>query len=287
LKDVFLEASDTKGALRLLRRGARLPFERSRQRVLLHQAAVLYVEPLDADERTRAIRVFTEIFEDQATDTMAATLVDRFCELLETAGEKAKLASFMEDQGRHHARLGNPTEAGVWWLRAAALWETQAAWEKATAAYEQGGALGSDAPAAAEQAFDSLARIHAERGEWTKALEALEWLCSHSSGDAQDRRTLPLADALVELGQAEQARTRLEQVLSTSPAPEVARDVRARLITLYRRDENWRRLADTLRAQGDSSEGQTKAALFSEAATVLSERLHQIEEAAQLLEVGR
>jgi tetratricopeptide (TPR) repeat protein len=284
LSSTFLEAGDTRGAMRLLRRGARLPFGRGRQRELLHRTALLYSEPSDVGERTRAIRVFREIFEDQS-DGLAANLVTRYIELLEAAGDDSKLASFFESQGAHQAKAGNATEASGWWLRAARVWESEEDWDRAIAAYERGAELGPDDLATCEESFEALARIHAMRAEWTKALAPLEWLCSHASEELRGPRTIRLADTLVVLGQTDRARVSLEEVLKDASLA-VARDVRARLITLYRRDGNWRGLADTLEAEGALCEGEAKAKLLAEAAEVRAQKLAEPADAARLLELA-
>jgi tetratricopeptide (TPR) repeat protein len=285
LKTALLEGGDTRGAFRLLRRGTRLPFARGHQRELLHQAALLYSEPGDENERTKAIGVFTEIFDDQGKGRPAAPLVTRFIELLEAAGDDEKLASFFESQGSHEAEAGNATQASGWWLRAAKVWEREEDWGRAIAAYERGASLGAEELSTCEEAFEALARIHAMRAEWTKALAPLEWLCSHASADLRGPRTILLADTLVVLGQTDRARASLEEVLETAHV-DVARDIRARLITLYRRNGSWQGLADALEVQADFCDGEAKAALLSQAAEVRGQKLAEPEEAARLLELA-
>jgi tetratricopeptide (TPR) repeat protein len=173
LKQVYLDAGDPKGAIRLLVRTARLPFERRRQRALLHQAALLCTE--QPDEQARAIRLINEIFQEQSNDTIAAALLDRYVALLDAAGDRARLAAVWEDQARHRATAGSVAEACACWERAATLWGGRSEWERAILAHEQGAALGSEA------SYGALARIHAARGQWPEAVRALEWLCTRAA----------------------------------------------------------------------------------------------------------
>jgi tetratricopeptide (TPR) repeat protein len=245
LRSLFIEGDDCRGAARLLARCARLRFSRERQRALLRDAAVLCAAR--AEDRERAIRLFTEIFADGSADGAADALKDTFVELLCTS---------------------------------AAAWEAQGARERAIAAYEQGSRLGS------EVCFAALARVHATSAEWSKALPALEWLCAHSSDSARATHTLGLADALVALGDSDRARVSLEEVLGSCDAG-CAHDVRARLIAIYRGRAMWRPLAETLCEQAEgSADAEARAALFSEAAAVLHDSLGEPAESARLLELA-
>jgi tetratricopeptide (TPR) repeat protein len=263
LRAMYVAAGDSKGAARLLARAARLPFDRARQRAFLQQAALSWSEL--AGGRARAIRLFSELFAEDATDEIAAAVRSRFGELLEAAGEHAKLARLLEREGE--------------WERAGSSWEKGGDSERAVAAYDRAAAGG------AEAAFEALARIHAADGRWKAAVVALEELARRSTPQNRARRVVLLAEAYVGLGRRVRARACLEEALGATPPIDDTRAVRARLMALYRHEGLWRPLAETLSAEVQATEDpRALAALLLEASFIRQSKLGEPEEAAALLE---
>jgi len=223
-----------------------LPFTRAARRDLLRRAAELSADAL-GDARG-ALGILDEIFRQDATDGVAAGLVDRYARLLLVAGREE------ENRGRI---------------------------ERALAAYDRAAALGS------RESFEALARIHGELGRWPEAAAALEWLVGHARGPSHDRHALRLATAYVELDRSDRARACLEQVLCAGPDHEYGEAVRTQLAALYRRDAIWRPLVDTLAAQaGETATPASRVALLREAAAIARTKLDAHAEAADLLEVA-
>jgi Flp pilus assembly protein TadD len=272
---IFLRANDARTAARLFERGAHLRFERTRRRALLHEAALLWSDRLGA--APQAIRVLSELFEEDSNDASAIALFDRFRALLEAGGHGARLARLWEDRGRSHAAEGNEAEARACWERAGALWEGQESAERATVAYDLAAATGSEA------AFEALARIHVAHARWHEAAVAREWLCTHARAEVRGRRALDLAETHVELGRSERARATLETALEKDEAGDALHDVRARLIDLYRGDGMWRPLATMLEIEGAA---RGDVAMLCEAADVRHAELDEPAEAARLLELA-
>jgi tetratricopeptide (TPR) repeat protein len=275
IKSLLLDADDRSGASRLLERGARLRFEPRRQRTLLHEAALQCADR--ASGAPRALRLITEIFRDDSTDSIADSLFDRFVSLLQGSGKYEALAELWEDRARRRARRGDIAEERACWERAAALWEDQGAHVRAVVAHEGAAVLGS------EESFEALTRIYASRGEWNEAATALECLCACSTPENRARRVGRLADAYIALGRTDRARACLEELLGTTLP--IEDDVRVTLEAIYRRDGVWRPLAELLAADARrASERPRRAALFEEAASILASKLDAPAEAADLLE---
>lgn len=236
---LLLDAGDVTRACRLLRRGARLPFDRARQRALLGRAAELTADRLDA---SRAIRLLEEIFRADSADAVARGLLNRFAGLLRDAGREERIAALWEQQAGHRACSADVAKQRACWLLAGEAWERAAAVDRALAAYTRAADLGSD------EAFDALARIHAEHARWPEAASALEWLYVHAPASNVPRHALRLADAYVHLERRDRAKASLEQVLCGSPEAGDADAVRRTLARLYREDGALRPLTETLAA---------------------------------------
>ncbi len=279
LKALLLDEGRAEGALALLYRCSRLPFERGRRREMLREAAFVCAEQLA--DRVRAIRVFRELFEEEGGDEAASRSLPRFAELLDEAGEHARLASLWEEQSRIHAETGNASEERACWERAAVLWEQQGEWERALAGYGRASALGSRA------AFEALARNHSVRGEWADAARALEWLIAHAKAEARGLRSLQLAEAYVELGDRDRARDRLESALAAGVEPSYVDRVSERLIALYRQDAVWRPLARLMATEARRIDHpERRLALLREASELHRRKLDEPGEAAALLELA-
>jgi predicted Zn-dependent protease len=279
LKALLLDSGKGEATLSLLYRCSRLPFEKTRRRELLREAAFVCSEPL-ADPG-RAIRVFQELFNEDGGDEAASKSLQRFTDLLDQSGEHARLAGLWEDQGRIHASAGHVAEERACWERAARLWERQDEWEKALAGYGHASTLGSEA------AFDALARIHSARGEWAEAARSLEWLIAHAPAEARGLRSLQLADAYVHLDDRDRARVCLESALASGVEAERADQVPERLIALYRQDAVWRRLAGLLAVEAKRvSDTERRLAFLREASELHRKELDEPAEAAALLELA-
>jgi Flp pilus assembly protein TadD/DNA-binding SARP family transcriptional activator len=279
LKGLLVDGGKAEAALNLLYRCSRLPFVPNRRRELLKESALVCADLL-ADP-VRAIRTFGELFEEDGGDEVAAASLQNFATLLEASGELQRLATLWESQSEVHAKAGNAGEQRACWERAARLWEQQQASDRAIAAYGQAGALGS------QSAFESLARIHSERGAWGDAARALEWLVAHAPPAVRGLRALQLADAYVALDDRSRARACLESALSAGVEAERVEQVPERLVGLYRDDSAWQPLSRLLAAQARRpGHPERRLAWLREAAELHWRRLNEPAEAAALLELA-
>ncbi|HEY5146921.1 MAG TPA: tetratricopeptide repeat protein, partial [Polyangiaceae bacterium] len=227
------------------------------------------------------IRTFAELFDEDGGDEVASESLANFAALLEATGELQQLATLWEAQSAVHAKTGNANEQRACWERAARLWEQQRAVERAVAAYGEAGALGS------QSAFESLARIHSERGAWTDAARALEWLVAHAPPAVRGLRALQLAETYVALGDRTRARACLESALSAGVEAERVEQVPERLIALYREDAAWHPLSRLLAAQAKRpGHPERRLAWLREAADLHWRKLGEPAEAAALLELA-
>ncbi|HEX3770104.1 MAG TPA: tetratricopeptide repeat protein [Polyangiaceae bacterium] len=279
LKGLLVEGGKAEAALNLLYRCSRLPFAKERQRVLLRESAYVCADLLN--DPVRAIRTFGELFEEDGGDPVAAASLSTFAALLEASGELQRLSTLWEAQAAVHARSGNGSEQRACWERAARLWERQEAVDKAVAAYGEAGALGS------ETAYEALARIHSERGAWSDASRALEWLVAHAAPAVRGLRALQLAEAYVALGDRLRARSCLESAIAAGVEAARADEVPERLITLYREDAAWQPLSRLLAAQARRpGHPERRLAWLREAADLHWRKLEEPAEAAALLELA-
>ncbi len=277
LKGMLLEAGRARRAASLLYRSSRLGFAGRRKRELLRDAAIVCSDGLG--DRARAIRIFGELFVENAGDEVASQSVEPYTALLDAAAQHSKLAVFWEEQGRVHAEGGNAPLQRESWERAAALWERQSDRAKAIRAYRQAATLSS------ELAFEALARIYEGNQEWAPAAEALEWLYVHSPAQTRGLRALHLSKVYVAQGDRDRARSRLEHALDAGVEASSIDAVSEALIGLYRRDNAWRPLAQRLASEAHRArELDKKLALLREASELLRERLDAPAEAAVLLE---
>ncbi len=279
LKTLLLDDKKAEVALGLLYRSSRLPFERTRRREVLREAA--FVCSVELADRARAIRVFKEMFDEDGGDEAASRSLQSYAELLDESGDHARLAGLWEDQSRIHAKMGRASEERACWERAAGLWERQGEWDKSLADYGHAGALGS------QTAFEALARIHSTRSEWASAARALEWLIAHAPAEARGLRSLQLAEAHVELGDRNRATACLESALAAGVEAQRADQVAERLIALYRQDAVWRPLARLLAAEAKRiDDSERRLGLLREASELHRRKLDEPHEAAALLELA-
>ncbi|HEX4445775.1 MAG TPA: tetratricopeptide repeat protein, partial [Polyangiaceae bacterium] len=279
LTRLLLEYGKGEAALNLLVRVGRLPFERARRRELAREAAAICAERLD--DGTRAIKMFGELFEEDGGDEVAANSLEGFTGLLAKAGELGRLASLWEAQAAVHEKAGRPSEQRACYERAAALWEQQTDVPKAIAAYERAGSLGS------ASAFEALSIIHAGRGDWAAAAEALAWLFDHAPPEARSRRALQLAEACVASGDRTRARACLEGAMPAAANDPEADKVPERLLALYREDGAWRPLAKLLAAQARRpGHAERRLAWLREASELHWRKLGEPADAAALLELA-
>jgi tetratricopeptide (TPR) repeat protein len=132
------------------------------------------------------------------------------------------------------------------------------------------------------RALDTLARLHAARGEHRAAIDWLERRLA--SGDPSERTagSLRLAAAMLAAGQRERAVQRLEASFAEDPA---SAETRALLARLYREQQAWAPLGrllaeDAARCDDDA----TRLERLREAADIYVVRLRQPELAVPLLE---
>jgi lipopolysaccharide biosynthesis regulator YciM len=277
LKGILVDAGRARRAAGLLYRASRLGFEGRRRRELLRDAALVCAENLD--DRARAIRIFGELFDENAGDGVASQSVERYAALLEAADLRKRLAVFWQDQGRVHAEAGNAPSQRAAWERAATLWEEQDDRAKAIHAYRQAATLSS------ELAFEALARIYEGHAEWAPAAEALEWLYVHAPAETRGVRALHLSKVYLALDDRDRARSRLEHALAVGVEASSVDLVSETLIALYRRDKAWRPLAQRLASEAHRARDlDKKLALLREASELLRDRLDAPAEAAALLE---
>lgn len=273
---LLLDAGDVTRAVRVLHRGARIPFERERRREILGRAAALATDRLA--DAPRAIGILEEVFREDGADSVAVGLVDRFASLLRAAGRDDRVAALWEQQANQRSSAWDEPDESACWRLAGEAWERAASVERALAAYGRAADLGS------EEAFDALARIHLGRAKWAEAADALEWLNDHTSGSSRARHAMRLADAYVHLGRGERARACLEQVLCGAVEAADADAVRTMLVTLYRSDGAWRSLADTLAELARTATlPQQSVTFYREAAAIVRSELDAPAEAADLL----
>ncbi|HEX8792350.1 MAG TPA: hypothetical protein VF765_15455 [Polyangiaceae bacterium] len=271
---LLLDGGDVAGACRVLRRGSRLPFERDRQRQLQGRAAELAMDRLG--DATRSIRLLEEIFRGDGGDAVARGLVDRFARLLRDAGREERLAALWEQQAANRAKNGDGVAEGTYRRRAGEAWERAGSVGRAMAAYDRAAELG------VEEAYEALARIHADHARWSEAVGVLEWLCMHARAADVARHALRLAEAYLHVDRRDRARTCLEEALAAAPdaADAHADALRRMLAALYRREGARKKLADMLAAIARTSPND--AAVRLELADLL-EGLGQWARAAQSL----
>ncbi len=258
-------------------RRSRSALDPHRRRELLREGATICAERLA--DREGAIRLFADLFEENAGDEVATGAVDAYAALLTAAGDHSKLARFWEAQGRSHGAAKNVTMQRACWERAARLWEDQGARSEAIGAYGHAAALDS------HEAFEGLARIHRSGGEWAAAAEALEWLSKHSPPATRGQRALEVAEAYVSLGEGDRARARLEEALEAGVEKERAEQISDTLMALYRKDGAYRPLAQRLVVvAGATRDPDKKLALLLEAADLLRSKADAPAEAVALLE---
>jgi tetratricopeptide (TPR) repeat protein len=268
LKTIYLRQGDAAAAARLLERGGRLRFSRSRQRVLIHAAALL------ADDAT-AIRLFTEVFEEDADDGIARASLRRFTTLLESGGHDARLALLLERRGK---AAGHGGRARAFFERAGALWERAVVPTRACEAYAAGAAIGS------ERSLEALARIHRARGEWDRAASALQALLASSSAARRPSRLLRLAEAYLALDRPDLAEPAIDELLRSRPDDEAASAARAMRIEVLRRTGDARALAEMLEAEAPLHRPARAAAFLLEAGELYRTTLGDAHEAVRLLE---
>jgi len=273
----LLSEGNPRRTVGLLYRSSRLPFESRRKRELLRDAALVCAKGLGDQER--GIRLFAELFAEDAADDVASSSVTAYAALLDATGQHGKLATLWEDQSRIQGEAGNDSEQRACLERAAGLWEGQGAIEKAIDDYRLAAALAS------ESAHEALARIHEGRGEWTEAAVALEWLYAQAPARERGLRVLRLAAAYGALDDRDRARDRLERAIHDGVEADRADQVSETLIALYRQDSAWRPLAGRLSADAERvADPERKLALLREAAKLLRGELHAPAEAAAVLE---
>jgi tetratricopeptide (TPR) repeat protein len=272
-----LRAKAIKDLKTLLSRTSKLSLEKARRRQLLRQTASACAAR--ATDREPAIGLFAELFEEDPGDEAAAQSVEEYGALLEATAQPAKLAKLWEDQARVHAAGGRAAAQRACWERAAAVWRKQGLRPQAIAAYKEAAALDS------ESAFEGLAELHEQGGDWAAAVPALEWLYLHAPAGTRGQRVLRLAEGCVALDDRTRARTRLEEALEAGVEAERTDAVCDMLVGLYRRDGAWRPLAERLVSiAGRTKDADRKVALFREAADLLRSKSEAPAEAATLLE---
>lgn len=208
--------------------------------------------------------------------------VEKLGELLEQKGSFVELVELLEGQAalretlEQSARETDMAPADLWG-RAAILAEQKLLdIPRAIADHRRAAAFD------ATTSLDALARLLTARGEHARAAEVLDRLCILTPPESAHVEYLRLADALVEAGDAANARGRLEYAASIvkNPTP-----VRERLAVLYREAEAWGPLADLIASEAIRIESRTtRAAKLREAAELHLTKRNDAVSAAPLLE---
>lgn len=260
----LVEIGDRERALDLCLEGAQQPFERRQRRILKRNAAWIAAGELGRNQR--AVEILRELFADDAGDDVAVGAAARYADLLDACGLHAERAELWEGQAERAAQANDAQTAADLFVQAARLWETSAGnVERAIAAYSRAAELGT------EEAFESLARLHAARGEGRQAAKALDGLFERAPAEARINCALRVADAYLGIGEHGIARERLEQVLSSNGDLAL---VRVRLAEIYRAEAAWKPLADLLDAQVlENPNASHRVAKLKEVALVLADRL--------------
>lgn len=240
-----LEDGDAPRVVALLQRGASLPFERDKTRLMRRDAARVTAERLGDVEA--AISMYRALLDEDPSDAVARKAARELAQLLHLANRRAEVAALWEQQGTiAEAKAGAGgedaaparAEAAQLWGWAAELWEGELGdLAQALRDYRRGAALGG------LDCWEALARIHSGRAEHAEAAEALEAICGLSAPADRSANVLRLAEAYLAAGDRATARTRLEQATTLVDDPY---KVRMRLAALYREERLWDPLAALL-----------------------------------------
>ncbi|MFO0588788.1 MAG: tetratricopeptide repeat protein [Polyangiaceae bacterium] len=215
-----------------------------------------------ADRGDAAIVVLrTSLAESPGDDDAVTALGD----LLAVEGRHADLAALWEDEAARRESQGARDGAATLWTRAAVTAETKLRDTlRAIKAYRRAAAF--DSP----EALRALARLYAASGQHGEAARAMEALATLAAPSERPGVLLALADTLVEAGEPERARRRLESALAEVPDPA---PLRARLRSMYRAAGDFAPLADMMAEDAArSTDPAEKMALLREAAHIRLER---------------
>ncbi|MEJ7730270.1 MAG: hypothetical protein WKG00_13760 [Polyangiaceae bacterium] len=274
------EDKDHARMVTLLLRGAELPFDRAETRRMRRDAAVVAARDLaDPDE---AVRIYRELFDEDASDEVAAAETEAFAALLERRGAIADLAALWERRAATLEETGDARSARELWSRAAVIDEERLHdVDRAMADHGHAATLGSNVSRAA------LARLHTERGSLAEAAEALDALQADAEPAVIAEASLHLAAALLATGDEAAARARLEATSArlAGDAGQAGTEVRVRLAALYRAGERWNELAALEEASARLAPApEARLAHLREAASLHLERRNDPGAAVPLLE---
>jgi len=245
--------------------------DQARAALRLHVAA-LHIEAEDTD---RAIAVLCETLGELPTHGGA---VLRLGELYQTAERHKDLLELWESQAKHSEDAEETEAAAELWSRAAQLAEERLE-DKRRAVQDYRRSVGL---VEKEAALDALGRLLTELNDHAGASQVLSRLTELASDENITPRMLRLCDSLLGAGEPDEARRRLEEVLSTRDAvPELVQ----RLRVLYEQVEAWTELAALLTKEAASAPDRaTRLARLREAADLHLDRRGDPASAIPLLE---
>jgi|GEM_PF-761280 len=227
----------------LLLEASRLPFTTNERRTYLRDAA--YVCSNYLDDKERAIGLYQELVKEDPGDSIAAQCISPLATLLEQCARTAELVQLWEGQAAVSHDGGDDRGAAALYARAAELAESSLGdIDRALVDYTRAADFGL------ETALEALARLHDARRDFAEAAKILERYCAVANRECLGERSLWLAQAYVNCGRPESARTCLEHASAN------ARDVgpvRARLAELYEQANLWSPLADVLTTEAARS----------------------------------
>lgn len=257
-----------------LLRSASLPLGRAEQRRMKRDAAFIAADKLGDAER--ALSVLGQLYSEDPSDELAAQSISRYARLLEEAGRSLDLARLWERHAVVRTEAGDRAGAAALWARAAGIHERLSDVDGALAAHRNGAAVGG------EDSLEALARLYTDRKNHRQAASVLEWLSAQSTREELGERVVRLAQAYLALGDAERARARLEEALTTTMD---AAPVRKRLIELYRKEGVWGPLCDLLVEEAErAADDRARLPLIREAAELHVRKRKEPERAVPLLE---
>jgi tetratricopeptide (TPR) repeat protein len=192
--------------------------------------------------------------------------IARLAEIFDRESRDAELEGFYAEQAQAAETDSDIESATKYYLLAAKVAETKRKDPRAASNHlKRVITIGTS-----REALESLARISMSLGAPLEAAGYLDRLRELAFDDERAAVTLKLSDAFLSAGDTESARARLEDEIGRSPA---ADEVRQRLVSIYKAQTEWKKLADLL--VGGANHAQDKA-----------QRLQRLREAAELL-VGK
>lgn len=260
--------------VQVLLQASRLPFPPNERRSYQRDAA--YVCSNYLDDKSRAVELYQSIIHEDPADGIAAHCIAPLAALLEQSGQTTELIELWEGQAAVNDKRQDSVAAAALYARAALLAEAKLGdIERALLNYGRAAELGL------ESALEALARLHDSRGEYQQSAVILERYCAVANRESLGERSLWLAQAYIQCGRSDAARTCLEH--ASSNASDVGA-VRERLATLYEEAGLWLPLAEVLTTEAlRSADARERLKLLVKAARVHREQRNDAVGAVPLL----